>query len=41
MIRDAAELLRESRLLASVSELGTNGSVDPAAGNIAEVTSPG
>ena len=41
MIRDAAEVLRENGLLAPVSELGTNGSLDAAAGNIAEVTSRG
>jgi hypothetical protein len=41
MISDAAEVLRENSLLAPVSELGTNGSLDAAAGNIAEVTSRG
>ncbi|PYV75912.1 MAG: hypothetical protein DMG97_05405, partial [Acidobacteria bacterium] len=41
MIRNAAEVLRENGLLAPVSELGTNGSLDAAAGNIAEVTSRG
>ena len=41
MIRDAAEVLWENGWLAPVSELGTNGSVDADAVNIAEVTSGG